>query len=118
MLTLSSAQGAYAQDKNRIVRVARIRIDSAQVERYKSLLKEGIETAVRVEPGVLMLYAVQDKNDPTNITVFEIYADANAYQTHLQTPHLKKYKSSTMQMVKSLELIDAEPIALHAKEKR
>jgi len=92
------------------VRLAKLVIDSVQLESYNALLKEGIETAVRVEPGVLTLYAVAEKNNPTHITILEIYADATAYKSHVQTPHFLKYKSATKDMVKSLELIDAYPL--------
>lgn len=115
MLSVSSPGSAAAQDKNQVVRIASLRIDSAQLENYMAALKEHAETAVRVEPGVLTLYAVAEKNDPTRITVFEIYADAAAYQAHLQTPHFKKYKSTTKDMVKSLELVETVPIVLAAK---
>lgn len=76
-----------------------------------------METAVRVEPGVLTLYAVAEKGNPTNIIIFEIYADEAAYNAHLETPHFKKYKSSTKSMIKSLELVKTVPIALEAKQK-
>lgn len=115
MLSVSSTGNAAAQDKNKVVRIARLRIDSAQLDNYMAALKEHAETAVRVEPGVLTLYAVAEKNDPTRITVFEIYADASAYQAHLQTPYFKKYKSTTKDMVKSLELVETVPIVLAAK---
>jgi len=115
MLTLFSFGKAAAQDKNQVVRIAKLQIDPAQLENYKAALKEHAETAVRVEPGVITLYAVAEKNSPTHITVFEIYANAEAYQAHLQTAHFKKYKSTTKDMVKSLELVDVEPIALESK---
>ena len=115
MLSVFMPQSAAAQDKNQVVRIAKLRIDSAQLDNYMAALKEHAETAVRVEPGVLTLYAVAEKNDPTRITVFEIYADAAAYQAHLQTPHFKKYKSTTKDMVKSLELVETVPIVLAAK---
>ena len=115
MLTLFSFHGAAAQDKNQVVRIAKLQIDPAQLDNYKAALKEHAETAVRVEPGVLTLYAVAEKNNPTHITVFEIYANAEAYQAHLQTAHFKKYKSTTKDMVKSLELVDVDPIALESK---
>ncbi|MGF7077315.1 putative quinol monooxygenase [Mucilaginibacter sp. 3215] len=115
MLSVSAPQSAAAQDKNKVVRIAKLQIDSAQLNNYMAVLKEHAETAVRVEPGVLTLYAVSEKNNPTHITVFEIYADAAAYQAHLQTPHFKKYKSTTKDMVKSLELVETTPIVLAAK---
>jgi hypothetical protein len=36
--------------------------------------------------------------------------DKEAYLSHLQTAHFKKYKEGTAQMVKSLRLIDTQPM--------
>ena len=118
ILTLGSFERASAQEEKRVVRIAKLQIDSAQLENYKAMLKEGMATAVRVEPGVLSLYAVYEKDHPTHVTVFEIYANAAAYEAHLKTVHFKKYKAGTQGMVKSLELIDVSPIALEAKAKQ
>ena len=116
MLTILAYGSAVAQEKKPMVRMARIVVDSAQLENYKAALKEGIETAVKVEPGVLTLYAVYEKERPTHVTVLEVYADEEAYKAHIQTPHFKKYKSATMSMVKSLELVDVEPIGMQTKQ--
>ncbi len=99
-----------AQEKNQMVRLAKLVIDSAQLENYKTMLKEEIETSVRVEPGVLTLYAVFEKDKPNHITILEIYADTDAYKLHIQTPHFIKYKNGTKDMVKSLELAEFVPI--------
>jgi quinol monooxygenase YgiN len=115
LIILGCVKNAFAQDKNLVVRIAKLRIDSAQLDNYKAALKEEIEASVRIEQGVLTLYAVSDKNNPMHITVFEIYANQEAYKTHLETPHFKKYKTTTKEMVKSLELMDTIPIALKAK---
>jgi quinol monooxygenase YgiN len=117
MLMLLFSGHSWAQDKNLVVRMAKIQIDSAQLENYKAALKEGIETAIRLEPGVITLYAVAEKNNPTHITVLEVYANDAAYKSHLQTPHFKKYKNGTKDMVKSLELIETVPVALGGKPK-
>jgi quinol monooxygenase YgiN len=98
-------------------RVAQIEIDPAQLESYKAIAKEQIETAIRVEPGVLTLYAVAEQDNPTRVVVFEIYADLEAYRAHIETPHFKKYKADTQGMVKSLKLVDTVPIVLGAKAK-
>lgn len=115
--TLFSYGCTSTQEKSQVVRIARIEIDSAQLEQYKAALKEEIETSLRVESGVLTLYAVSEKNNPANITIIEIYADADAYQAHLETPHFKKYKYTTKDMVKSLELVDVVPITIATKAK-
>lgn len=117
MLTSGFSSSLFAQDKTLVIRIAKLQIDPAQLENYKAAVKEHIETAVRVEPGVLTLYAVYEKNNPSHVTVFEIYANAAAYQAHLQTPHFIKYKTGTKDMVKSLELVETVPIALETKPK-
>ena len=101
---------ASVQNKNQMVRLAKLVIDSTQLENYNVLLREEIEASVRVEPGVLTLYAVAEKNNPTHITILEIYADTVAYKLHLQTPHFIKYKNGTKDMVKSLELVETVPL--------
>ena len=101
---------ASAQTENHMVRLAKLVIDSAQLDNYKAALKEGIETAVRLEPGVLTLYAVSEKDHPTHFTILEIYKDKAAYEAHLKTPHFVKYKTATKDMVKSLELIETIPL--------
>ena len=104
-----------AKPPSTYTRIAKLVIDSAQLEGYKAILKEEMEASVRVEPGVLALRAVYDIKNPTFVTLLEIYADKDAYNLHVKSPHFIKYKTSTAAMVKSLELIDVVPIALAAK---
>ena len=96
--------------KTQMVRMAKLVIDSTQLDRYKAALKEEIEASVRLEPGVLTLYAVSEKEKPSHITILEIYADSAAYRAHMQTPHFIKYKTGTQKMVKSLELVETVPL--------
>jgi quinol monooxygenase YgiN len=105
------ANEVYAQeDKKQLVRLAKLVIDSAQLESYNAILKEEIEASLRLESGVLTLYAVAEKDKPTHITILEIYANGEAYKKHIQTPHFMKYKNGTKDMVKSLELIETIPL--------
>jgi len=98
-----------------IVRIAELDIAPAQLDAYKLILKEEIETSIRVESGVLTLYAVSLKGHPEQIRLFEMYKDAASYESHLQSPHFKAYKAQTQQMVKGLRLIETEPILLGSK---
>ena len=111
---LYSSQTIFAQHKMK-VRIAKIVIDSAYIDEYRAALAEHAAIAVKVEPGVLTLHAVYDKEHPAHVTVFEVYASDSAYAAHIKTPHFLKYKTGTMKMVKSLVLSDVIPIALEAK---
>jgi quinol monooxygenase YgiN len=117
MLVQCSFQIASAQEKGQMVRLAKLVIDSAQLDNYRVFLKEEIETSLKVEKGVITLFAVAEKNKPTHITILEIYADAEAYKAHIQTPHFIKYKNGTKDMVKSLELVETVPLIPSMKVK-
>jgi len=41
---------------------------------------------MQLEPGVLTLYAIAEKERPNHIYILEIYADEVAYQSHLPPP--------------------------------
>jgi len=98
-----------------LVRIAELEVDPGQLPAFRAALKEEIATSIRVEPGVLTLFAVSVKDQPSQIRIFETYKDQTAYESHLQTPHFKKYKADTQGMVKSLKLIETEPILLGGK---
>ncbi|REA63215.1 antibiotic biosynthesis monooxygenase [Dyadobacter luteus] len=106
---------ALAQEKSQMVRLAKIKVDPAQLEKYNEALKQQMTAAIHLEPGVLTYYAVADKSDPTNITILEIYADTAAYNSHILTPHFKKYKDTVKDMVKSLELVDVSLVGSAVK---
>jgi quinol monooxygenase YgiN len=115
IITFGITNTTMAQQKNQMVRLAKIQIDPAQLNQYNVALKQQMTTAVSVEPGVLTYYAVADKTNPTHITILEIYADTAAYQAHIQTPHFKKYKETVQHMVKALELVDVNMIGFAKK---
>ncbi|HEY0656218.1 MAG TPA: antibiotic biosynthesis monooxygenase [Chryseosolibacter sp.] len=103
------------EDERQLVRLALIKVDSTQIKPYNEFLKEEIEVSIRLEPGVITLYGIAEKDKPTEVTLFETYADSSQYRSHLATPHFQKYKQGTLQMVKHLDLIQMEPILYHRK---
>jgi quinol monooxygenase YgiN len=99
------------------IQIAEIEVDPAHLESYKAAVQEQIEAAIRLEPGVLVLYSVSNKDNPAHVTVFEIYRDRDAYLAHLRAPHFLKYKATVEKMVISLKLVQTVPIMLGAKVK-
>ena len=98
-----------------MVRIAELEIDPNHLEAYKAILAEEQEASVRLEPGVLMLHSVSIADSPTSIRLLEVYASRSAYEAHTKSPHFLEYKEATANMVKSLRLVDANPILLCAK---
>ncbi|MBX5214103.1 MULTISPECIES: putative quinol monooxygenase [unclassified Rhizobium] len=101
--------------ENPVVRMADVAIAADRLDAYRALLTEEIEASVTLEEGVLSLSAVSIREAPNRVRILEVYADQEAYEAHLRTPHFLKYKSETAGMVTSLTLIDVDPIAMRAK---
>jgi quinol monooxygenase YgiN len=115
-MTLTNVGQGFAQQDDKKIRIAKIEIYPTYLESYRKALAEHAKIAVDIEPGVLALQALYDKANPTMVTVFEIYASEEAYQSHLKTPHFLKYKKDTLKMVKSLELVEVADIAIEIKQ--
>lgn len=119
-ISLGQSDKLVLQDSvfaNMMVRMAELEIHPEYINEYKAILKEESEASVRLEAGVICIYPMYQKDNPLQIRLLEIYADDEAYQSHLQTPHFQKYKTSTLKMVKSLKLMDMEAIDLKSMPK-
>ena len=97
------------------VRVADIEVDPELRDAFISAVKEEMNESIRVEPGVLALYCVAEKDDPSRLRFFEIYANEAAYDRHLQSPHFRKYRATTEPMIRSRALVETVPIQLSSK---
>ena len=73
-------------------------------------MKEEAGASLKLEPGVLAIFQLYQKDDASKIRILEMYANKEAYQSHLKTPHFQKYKTTTSKMVKSLKLVDMNAI--------
>ena len=89
----------------KMIRISEIEIEPDYLNEYLSILKEESKASVELESGVISIYPMFQKENPNEIRILEIYADRESYESHLQTSHFKKYKTSTLKMVKSLKLI-------------
>jgi quinol monooxygenase YgiN len=93
-----------------MVRIAEIEIFPEFQEEYTAILKEEAAASVKVEKGVIAIFPMVQKDNPTQIRLVEIYASRTAYEAHLKTPHFQYYKTATLSMIKSLKLIDMKSL--------
>ncbi len=93
-----------------ITRLSKIEVYPEYLDEYKKFAAEVGEISLRTEPGVLTMYAVEDKENPCLITILETYASKDAYDAHIASPHFQKYKQGTLKMVKNLVLSDQTPL--------
>lgn len=104
---------AHAQQhQGMLIRISEITLYPDHVEAYKAILVEEAEASVRLEKGVIAIFPMFQKDNPTQVRILEMYLDQESYQSHLKTPHFLKYKTMTIPMVKSLKLVDMEAMDL------
>lgn len=89
-----------------IIRISEIEIEPSFLKEYLDILNEEANASVKLEPGVISIFPMFQKENKNQIRILEIYADKDAYESHLKTPHFLKYKTTTVKMVKSLKLVD------------
>ena len=73
--------GVYAVEKSEealMVRLSKIEVKDGFLDEYKAFLEEEIKASMKLERGVLALYAVSDKSAPNKFTILEIYANEAA----------------------------------------
>ncbi|QQD12857.1 MULTISPECIES: putative quinol monooxygenase [unclassified Sphingobacterium] len=102
----SSVQDTTINSNKQLVRISEIEVYPKDFDAYCAILKEEAAASVKLEPGVIAIFPMYIKADRSQIRILEIYANDEAYQQHLKTPHFQKYKTTTLTMVKSLKLLD------------
>lgn len=112
LFNILNYNASYGQTESTtaLVRIAEIQVDSNFIEEYKGLLAEEASISMDIEKGVVCIFPMFDKKNPTQIRILEIYSDQQAYESHLKTSHFLKYKNETKHMVTSLRLPDMQPI--------
>ena len=104
------------EQKTMIVRIAEIEVYPEYLKDYLKAARNVGSESVRKEPGVICIFPNQVRADETKIRIVEIYRNKEAYQHHLTTPHFQAYKQGTLHMVKSLNLLDIQPLAPDAMQ--
>lgn len=89
-----------------LIRISEIEVHPQYLKEYLTYASTVGATSVNEEQGVICIYPMQMKRDSTQIRILEIYASPEAYRHHIQTAHFRKYKTDTLHMVKSLDLVD------------
>lgn len=89
-----------------MVRLSEIEIVPEHLDEYLTILKKESAASMRLEPGVISIFPMTQQENPAQVRILEIYANHDAYESHLKSPHFLEYKASTLQMVKSLKLVD------------
>ncbi|MFD1001266.1 putative quinol monooxygenase [Ohtaekwangia kribbensis] len=106
---------AKARSGDLFIRLIKMEIATNSIDSFHKLANNVMLPGLKKEPGVLVMYAVAEKNKPAHISILEVYANAAAYENHVKTSHFIKYKTESKNMIKTLTLVDVNPILLGSK---
>lgn len=82
---------------------------------FKNIVLPEMAESLKVEKGVLAMYAATDSQTPNRWYFYEIYASEEAYQLHRQTPHFRDYLRQTAHMSARKDAIPVKPVFLRNK---
>ena len=73
--------------------LAQFKIQPGKEAEAEKALNEMAAAVEANEPGALLYVFNRSQKEPIEITVFEVYADAEAFNTHGQTSHMTTLRS-------------------------
>ena len=77
-----------------LTRIFRARMQAGKEEEALEDLRTLVGAVQANEPGVLAYFCHRSQDDPSEIVLFEIYADNAAVQAHRPTPHMAEHGAS------------------------
>jgi quinol monooxygenase YgiN len=87
---------------NELVLVVHVRIKADCVAQLMAELEKNA-SAARLEPGCRQFDVIRDRDDPTKLMLYEVYADEAAFEAHQQTAHFQHYLANALQYLESRE---------------
>jgi quinol monooxygenase YgiN len=73
--------------------LARLNIQPGKEAEGENALREMAAAVEANEPGALLYVFHRSQKDPGEITVFEVYADGEAFDAHGRSPHMATLRS-------------------------
>jgi len=74
-------------------------LDPAQRDAFMPLMIENAARSREDEPGCRQFVVCTDATRPDRVFLYELYADAAAFDAHLAAPHFRAFAAATASMV-------------------
>lgn len=84
------------------VRLAHVTVTDSQA--FADIVLPEMQTSMKKEAGVLVMYAGTELDNPRSWYFYEIYADDTAYENHCQTQHFKAYLADSAPLLRDKNL--------------
>ena len=74
-----------------------------QVDQFMEMALENAAATRSTESGCQQFDVLVDPDDRTKIAFYEVYDNKQAFETHLETPHFKKYFENALPLLAERE---------------
>ena len=75
--------------------IVSVKVKPEERAAFLAAIEDDSICSVRDEPGCLRFDVLQDKADPDHYYFYEVYRDEAAFEQHLQTPHLARWRAAS-----------------------
>jgi quinol monooxygenase YgiN len=72
---------------------------------FLRLLRENARRSVTEEAGCLRFDLVEADGDRGQVWLYEIYADRQAFELHLASPHFREFDGATREMISGKQVL-------------
>lgn len=79
--------------------VVTFEIEGTEFADFMPLMKANAATSLSDEPGCHQFDVCTDPAKPNHVFLYELYTDKAAFDVHLNSPHFKKFGTTTKHMI-------------------
>jgi len=79
--------------------IAELQVKPESVEKFLPLILANAQASVAKEPGCLQFDVTQQVDDRTKFALYEVYADAAAFDAHGKMPHFQEFFAAAKDMI-------------------
>lgn len=91
------------------VLVVTIDIQPDRIADFLKAMRADAVGSVTREPGCLRFDIIQDEQKPSRIYLYEVYANKDAFDAHLKTPHFLTWQDAVKNWFASPPVVGAGP---------
>ncbi len=106
---------AVARADPHYINAVEIDVVPGQIENYLAAIREVGAATLKTEPGCSEFDITVSQKDPNWLFIFEVYDNADAFDTHLKSDHYKKYAAAAKDIVAKREVHPLSSIAMMRK---
>lgn len=84
-----------------LVIIAEFEVKPGKLEEFLELAEVDARHSVADEPGCRQFTVTVDREPPDRVVLFEVYDDDAAFDAHVETPHLKAFRTGIEPLIVS-----------------